>query len=164
MGKYKLLVMDVDGTLTDGKIYMGPDGEVFKAFDVKDGYAIKHMLPELGIKSAIITGRVSDIVKKRADELNVDFLFQGINNKNDCLNEIVELMNISLNQVIYIGDDVNDLECIKAVNLAGGYSVCPQNAVKVIKENVKKVLQENGGDGCLRILVEEIINGSIIEL
>ena len=79
--KYKLLAMDVDGTLTDGKIYMSAHGELFKAFDIKDGYAIKHILPKLGIKSAIITGRESEIVEQRATELNVDYLCQNVIDK-----------------------------------------------------------------------------------
>ena len=79
--KIKLLVMDVDGTLTDGCIYTGSNGEMMKAFDVKDGYAIKHILPELGIIPAIITGRRSDIVACRARELDIEELYQGVADK-----------------------------------------------------------------------------------
>ena len=77
----KLLVMDVDGTLTDGHIYMGPDGEVMKAFDVKDGYGIAHILPRYGIIPVIITGRRSQIVERRCAELGITELYQGVGDK-----------------------------------------------------------------------------------
>lgn len=77
----KMLVMDVDGTLTDGKIYYYSDGTEGKAFDVKDGYAIKHFLPQMGIVPVIITGRISDIVSRRAEELGIREVHQGIQNK-----------------------------------------------------------------------------------
>ena len=150
--KYKLLVMDVDGTLTDGKIYMGENGELFKTFDVKDGYAIRHMLPQMGIKSAIITGRKSDIVRKRAEELNIDYLYQGVTNKISCLLNMVEKMDIELEDVIYIGDDVNDLDCIDAV----GFSACPRNAMNAVKKRVTVVIDECGGNGAVRKLIEMI--------
>ena len=87
--KIKMLVMDVDGTLTDGKIYMGSDGEVFKAFDVKDGYAIAH-LHEVGIIPVIITGRKSKIVENRAKELNIKEVYQGVSDKVEKLKEVAK--------------------------------------------------------------------------
>ena len=86
--KIKILVMDVDGTLTDGKINIGPHGELFKSFDIKDGYAINEMLPANGIIPAIITGRESQIVANRAQELHVSELYQGKHDKLDTLKKL----------------------------------------------------------------------------
>ena len=93
--KVKLLVMDVDGTLTDGKIYIGDKGEVMKSFDVKDGYAIAHILPENNIVPVIITGRSSSIVKERAKELKITELYQGVSDKLIQLKIIAEKMQCS---------------------------------------------------------------------
>ena len=87
--KIKLLVMDVDGTLTDGKIYMGAEGEMMKAFDVKDGYGIAHILPRLGITPVIITGRRSGIVERRCAELGITELYQGVRDKLEKLRELL---------------------------------------------------------------------------
>ena len=107
--KIKLLVMDVDGTLTDGKINMGPNGELFKAFDIKDGYAINEMLPAHGIVPAIITGRISSIVENRARELHIDELYQGKHDKLDTLRELMQKYACSRENVAYIGDDILDI-------------------------------------------------------
>lgn len=81
--------MDVDGTLTDGNIYISSDEELFKAFNAKDGYGVKHILKEYGIQTAIITGRQSRIVEKRAEEMDIDYLYQGIEDKLTCLEQII---------------------------------------------------------------------------
>lgn len=88
--KIKLLFMDVDGTLTDGKIYMGENGEVMKAFDIKDGYGINEILPKLGIIPVIITGRTSKIVENRAKELHITELYQGKHDKLDTMLEVMK--------------------------------------------------------------------------
>lgn len=150
--KYKLFAMDVDGTLTDGKIYMSAQGELFKVFDIRDGYAIKQLLPKLGIKSAIITGRRSDIVKKRAAELKVDYLYQGVINKRECIDEIISKMGILSEAVIYIGDDMSDIEVIKAV----GLGCCVANSMPDVKAAAKYVTSASGGAGAIREVVELI--------
>ena len=94
----KLLVMDVDGTLTDGKIYMGVDGECLKAFDIKDGYALHTLLKENGIIPVIITARKSLMVEHRCKELGVKEIHQGVMNKLDCLKSIIENYSSSENQ------------------------------------------------------------------
>jgi len=146
MKKIKMLVMDVDGTLTDGKIYIGPQGEVMKAFNVKDGYAIKHILPEMGIIPVIITGRTSAIVEYRAKELDITELYQGVSDKPEQLKKVAEKFHLTKDQIAYIGDDVNDLECIKYC----GFSACPNDAVEEIKQCVDYVCNANGGDGAVR--------------
>ena len=105
----KMLVMDVDGTLTDGKIYIGSSGELMKAFDVKDGYAIVQLTKQ-GVIPVIITGRESEILKKRATELKIKELHQGVENKLECLKQIATKHVISAEEIAYIGDDINDLE------------------------------------------------------
>ena len=144
--KIKLLVMDVDGTLTDGKIYMGENGEVMKAFNVKDGYAIAHMLPEMGIIPVIITGRKSKIVENRAKELGITELFQGVGDKLVQLKIVAEKYNAAPEEIAYIGDDLNDLECIEYC----GVTACPADAVEEVMRRVTYVCKVNGGEGTVR--------------
>lgn len=144
--KLHLLVMDVDGTLTDGRIYIGPDGETMKAFHVQDGYGIVHILPKLGITPAIITGRTSQIVKKRAGELKIAHLYQGIGDKLHQLRELADSLGIGPESVAYIGDDSNDLDCIRWC----GVSACPADAVPEVIEAVNYICQRSGGRGAVR--------------
>ena len=144
--------MDVDGTLTDGKIYMGPDGEVMKAFDVKDGYAIAHMLPEMGIVPVIITGRESQIVANRAKELGITELYQGVSNKLDQLKKVAEKYSATPEEIAYIGDDLNDLECIEFC----GVTACPVDAVEKVKKTVNLVCNKKAGEGAVRDFIENI--------
>lgn len=153
--KIKMLVMDVDGTLTDGKIYIGADGEVMKAFNVKDGYAISH-LKDHGIIPVIITGRESEIVKYRAKELSVTELYQGVKDKLSVLKEVAEKYAISSEEIAYIGDDINDLECMKYC----GYSGCPQDAIFLIKQFVSYICNYNGGAGAVREFIEVVYSFS----
>lgn len=151
--KIKMLVMDVDGTLTDGRIYIGNDGEVFKAFDVKDGYAIAN-LHKVGILPVIITGRKSDIVQQRAKELKILEVHQGEEDKVIRLREIAKRKGILLEEVAYIGDDLNDLSCMEVC----GISACPRDAVDEILNKVDYVCKNDGGRGAVREFIEFIIN------
>lgn len=150
---YKLFVMDVDGTLTNGKIYMSSGGEVFKAFDIKDGYGIKHILKDKGIKTAWITGRTSSIVQNRAEELEIDYLYQKVDNKLRCLEQLVKEVPCSMEEVVYIGDDINDLACLEKA----GLSCCPADAHENVKNAVKYVAQHNGGQGAVRECIDYIL-------
>lgn len=149
----KYLVMDVDGTLTDGKIYMGAHGEMMKAFNIKDGCGIHDIAIPGGIIPVIITGRTSEIVKKRCGELGIQQVYQGIKNKIEQLNSIAD----DLSQVAYIGDDINDLSCMIPVKEAGGVVGCPADAVERVKEISDFVAFHNGGDGAVRDFIEWII-------
>ena len=149
--KIKMLVMDVDGTLTDGKIYMGSDGEVFKAFDVKDGYAIAH-LHEAGIIPVIITGRKSKIVENRAKELNIKEVYQGVSDKVEKLKEVAKSNGVLLEEVAYIGDDLNDLDCMGIC----GLSACPNDAIDEVTSSVDFKCNKNGGYGAVREFIEYI--------
>lgn len=149
----KMLVMDVDGTLTDGRIYIGANGEVMKAFDVKDGYAIVH-LREKGIEPVIITGRSSDIVKTRAKELGITELYQGVSDKLEKLKEVAGKLNCTSDEVAYIGDDLNDLECIQYCGVTG----CPNDAIIEVKSRVKYICQHDGGRGAVREFITCFLN------
>ncbi len=148
--KIKMLVMDVDGTLTDGKIYMGAAGEVMKAFDVKDGYAIAHILPTLGIVPVIITGRQSQIVAQRAKELKITRLYQGVADKLATLKEIAAQLGAGREEIAYIGDDLNDLDCIRWC----GFTGAPADAVPEVLQQVSCVCRHNGGQGAVREFIQ----------
>lgn len=149
----KLLFMDVDGTLTDGKIYMGENGEVMKAFDIKDGYAIAHMLPQMGIIPVIITGRTSNIVENRAKELGITELYQGRRDKLDVMLEVMKKYNCTKENCAYIGDDLFDIPCMKECALAA----CPADSVQEVKEACQYVCKNNAGHGAVRELIEIIM-------
>ena len=149
----KYLVMDVDGTLTDGKIYMGNDGEVMKAFSIKDGCGIHDILIPAGITPVIITGRTSKIVENRCGEIGIKEIHQGISNKIEKLLSITD----DLSSVAYIGDDINDLSCMKPVKEAGGKIGCPADAVKKVKEIADFISTKNGGDGAVREFIEWLV-------
>ena len=151
--KIKLLVMDVDGTLTDGKIYIGPDGEAMKAFDVKDGYGIACILPGLGIIPVIITGRESKIVANRAKELGITELYQGIGNKLIQLKKVAEKYNVTPKEIAYIGDDINDLDCVKYC----GFTACPADSIAEVRSSVVYVCKSAGGRGSVREFIEQFM-------
>lgn len=146
--------MDIDGTLTDGKIYMSPSGEMVKAFNIKDGCGIHDILIPSGIIPIIITGRKSDIVLKRSRELGINEVYQGINNK---VEKLCSLIN-DLFYVAYIGDDINDLACMKLIKHAGGLVGCPANAVNKVKIIADFIALHDGGDGAVRDFIEWIID------
>ena len=148
----KMLVMDVDGTLTDGKIYYGNDGELFKAFDVRDGYRLVKC-EEYGIITAIITGKTSKIVEGRARDLKIKEVHQGVSNKIEVLKTLIEKYNLDKSQVAYIGDDVNDIECMQYC----GFSACPADAIDEVKNTVDYVCENIGGHGAVRELIDRII-------
>lgn len=157
MSRLKLLCMDVDGTLTDGKIYLGADGEFFKAFDVKDGYAISSILPTVDIRPVIITGRQSILLERRCEELGIEDLYQGVADKTACLECITQKMGVTLSEVAYIGDDLNDFPCMKAVLLAGGMVGCPSDACRDILDIASFVSARPGGRGAVREFIEWLI-------
>lgn len=145
--------MDVDGTLTDGKINMGPNGEVFKSFDIKDGYGINEMLPAHGIVPAIITGRTSQIVANRAAELHIAELHQGKHDKLDTLLALMKKYDCTGDNVAYIGDDILDIVCMQQCGLVG----CPADACSQVKAIAHYICRNKGGEGAVREFIEHII-------
>lgn len=153
--KIKLFLSDVDGTLTDAGMYYGENGEEFKKFNTHDGKGFE-LLRKAGIKTGIITSENTKIVANRAKKLKVDFLYQGLEHKGklDIAKEICKELDISLNEVAYIGDDINCKELLSHVGLAA----CPSNAQEQIK-NISGILILNkcGGDGAVREFIELLI-------
>lgn len=147
--------MDVDGTLTDGKIYMGNDGEVMKAFSIKDGCGIHDILITAGITPVIITGRTSKILENRCAEIGINEIHQGVTNKSDKIISITK----DLSSVAYIGDDINDLPAMKPIKNAGGLIGCPADAAYAVKALADYVSSKNGGDGAVRDFIEWIVYG-----
>ena len=148
----KLLVMDVDGTLTDGVICIGEEGEVSKNFDVKDGYAISK-IRKAGCETCILTSRNSTIVANRAKELNISWVFQNVLSKKQTLTELVSKIGITIDEVAYIGDDINDLDCINLVRLSG----CPFDSIENVKQNATYVCNNRGGRGAVREFIDYLV-------
>ncbi len=165
----KFIVMDVDGTLTDGKINIAPSGELFKAFHVRDGYAINTILRQIGVKAVIITGRESGIVRKRSEELHIPFVFQGVQNKRKALEDLLaaesekDRRTYTLADCAYIGDDLPDLECMTLIKAAGGFTACPNDAVQAVKDASSMVSTKNGGDGAVREIIDRIVSMGLCE-
>lgn len=149
----ELIVLDVDGTLTDGGIIYSNNGDELKAFDVKDGLAVASWTKKLGKKAAIITGRKSILVEKRAKELGLTHIVQGVDDKDQVLKDILEEENLSWENIAAIGDDLNDLKMLKKVAL----SFAPNDAVEYIRKNVNIVCKKNGGSGAVREMIEYIL-------
>jgi len=141
----KLLVCDVDGVFSDGRIYLGNDGEELKAFHTKDGFGIK-ALGSSGVDVAIITGRNSAIVANRMKALNVAYIVQGQEDKLPALIELIEQLDVDLKEVAYIGDDVPDLECIKAV----GLGICVADGHPLVLNAADYTTYTLGGFGAVR--------------
>lgn len=155
----KYLVMDVDGTLTDGKIYMGNEGEIVKAFSIKDGYAVNYILKSAGIEPLVITGRSSRIVENRCREIGIDRFYQGRVEKLSALKDAVGENNFG--QCAYFGDDVLDLVCMKPVRTAGGVVGCPSDAVREVKAVADYVCINRAGEGALREFSEWLVGGRL---
>jgi 3-deoxy-D-manno-octulosonate 8-phosphate phosphatase (KDO 8-P phosphatase) len=149
----KLIVLDVDGCLTEGKIIYSSDGSETKNFNVKDGLAISSWI-KMGYHVAIITGRDSQIVQRRAKELHIEHLFQGVKDKEKVLEDLINSLGLKDYEVAAIGDDLNDL---KMLNRAGR-SFTPNDGVKEIKDIVDTVLSNRGGDGAVREMIDILVS------
>lgn len=145
LSKIKLLALDVDGTLTDGLIYLSERGDEIKGFNAKDGLAIK-LLKQQGIVVSIITGRTSAIVQRRADELGITDVYQGIGDKDAALKELAVKYNLELSQVAFMGDDLNDLS---AMQIAGTVFAPSDCAVEILPY-IDIVVAHKGGQGAVR--------------
>lgn len=155
----KLVITDIDGVWTDGGMYYDQTGNEWKKFNTSDSAGII-FCHKLNIPVAIITGERTEIVERRAKKLKIDYLYQGVTNKVDVASELCDKLNISLSDVAYIGDDINDLGLLKHVGISGA----PDNAAEYIKAVVKIVTKRKGGDGAFREFVEIIIGDRIIDV
>jgi len=149
----KILFLDVDGTLTDGQIYMGIDGEIMKSFHAHDAVGLRK-LPQNGIETIIITGRESKIVCNRAKEMDITEVYQNIVNKEEKVKEILKEKKIKKSEAAYIGDDENDYEAMKYCK----YRACPKNATKRIKTIANFISQYDGGFGAVREYCDYILS------
>jgi 3-deoxy-D-manno-octulosonate 8-phosphate phosphatase (KDO 8-P phosphatase) len=152
MKRIKMILLDVDGVLTDGGIILGNEGEEIKKFDIQDGMGVT-LARMAGMKVGIITGRQSSLVERRAKELNMDVVMQGFFHKLPAYQEILRSYPFEENEICYMGDDFLDLEVLERVGLA----VTPANGRPQIKAMAHFVTQASGGKGAVRELVDTII-------
>ena len=148
----RLLCVDVDGVLTDAGMYYGPDGEVLKKFNTRDGMGLARVR-ETGVAVAIISGEDSAIVHARAAKLKIDEVFSGVANKLDVVKDLVASHNLAPDEVAYIGDDVNDLDAMQCVGLACAVA----DAAEPIRAIAHYVTRQRGGDAAVREVCELII-------
>lgn len=149
----RVLVLDVDGILTDGRIYYSSTGEELKSFNIKDGLGIK-MAQRAGITVAIITGRRSPMVERRAAELGINHLIQGREDKVIALEELCEKLTVTLAECAYMGDDLPDLRAIDAAGL--GMTVA--DGVEAVRNTASWISQAKGGDGAVREACEFLLD------
>lgn len=150
--KIKMIVLDVDGTMTNGSIYYNSNGEETKQFNVKDGLAVR-IARAAGLDVAIITGRRSTMVEKRASELNISYVFTGAQKKLAALNQLLTETDVHYEEIYYIGDDLNDLQCMERVGLRG----CPIDADERIKQICEIVADKQGGQGAVRDCIKKLL-------
>lgn len=151
----RVVVMDVDGTLTDGSINIGQNGELFKRFYCRDGLAII-AAEKKGIIPIVLTSRVSEIVKRRAEELKIDHVYQGfVDDKRVQLERILDELHLEWQNVAYIGDDRNDLECMKKCGIVG----CPSDAERNVKRQADYICMCKGGQGAVREFIDWLLEG-----
>ena len=148
----ELIVLDVDGTMTDSRITYSETGDEIKSFNVKDGLAIASWR-KLGKQVAIITGRRSQIVARRAKELRIEHFYQGVENKREVLDQLLEKLGLALENVAAIGDDLNDLQMLKAAHI----SFVPRDASAYVDKIATVILSKCGGDGAVREMIEYLI-------
>jgi 3-deoxy-D-manno-octulosonate 8-phosphate phosphatase (KDO 8-P phosphatase) len=159
--KIKLFISDIDGVMTDGGMYYTESGDEFKKFNTIDGMGFQ-LLREAGVKTAIVTSEMTNIVERRAAKLKIDYLYQarGFAGKLEAAIEMCEKENITLNEVSYIGDDINCVPLLKAAGIAA----CPSSAVKKVKDIEDIIhLSAKGGDGAVREFVELLFTTNSID-
>lgn len=156
---YCLLAMDVDGTLTDGGIYLSANGDEFKRFDIQDGMGIA-LFRKKGGKVALISGRYSIATEKRALELNVDYLVNGTADKLTSLKIIANKLGFSSAEVVYMGDDLNDIDCADWA----GLGVAVANAVPELKSVATITTERSGGAGAVREVVDLVLKKNETEV
>ena len=148
-----LLVLDVDGVMSDGKVTYTSDGAELKSFNIKDGVGIKR-IQKAGVQTAIITGRISPMVERRATELGINHLIQGREDKLAALKELLVSLSIDLGDVAYMGDDLPDIEAIASA----GIGACPADAVAAVKAQADWISSQQGGEGCVREFCDHILD------
>jgi len=154
--KIKILISDVDGVLTDGCVYYSASGEELKKFSLKDGMGIERLRQLAGIETIFLTRENSSIVTQRAIKLKIENAFLGVKEKKEFIEKFAEEKKLKLEEIAYIGDDVNDLEAIKII----GLSACPSDSFYEIIKNVDYVCEAKGGNGAFREFAEILIEAN----
>jgi 3-deoxy-D-manno-octulosonate 8-phosphate phosphatase (KDO 8-P phosphatase) len=152
VAQIKLVIFDVDGVLTNGQLFFGDDGQEYKAFNSRDGHGMK-MLMQTGVEVAVITARQSKVVSLRMENLGIQHFYQGQSNKYLAFLDLLEKLNLTPEQVAYVGDDVIDLPVMTQVGLA--FAV--KDAVEFVKQKADLVLSKSGGQGAAREACEYIM-------
>jgi len=148
----KCFIFDVDGVLTNGKLLISDTGSLLRSMNVKDGYALKFALDQ-GYHVCIISGGTNEGVRERLKTLGITDVYLGIHDKVETLDEYLDVYGISRNEVAYMGDDIPDIYPMKEILLP----TCPQNAVPEVKNVAKYISHKNGGEGCVRDLIEQVL-------
>ena len=151
LAKIKLLAVDVDGTLTDAGMYWSAQGDLLKKFNTRDAKGLE-LVRKAGVAVAIITSENSPIVAARARKLGIQHCFVGVDNKQKCLETLAAELGVTLAEVAYMGDDINDFDCLKTA----GFSACPADAVEAVRATVQYISNRAGGMGAVRELCELI--------
>jgi 3-deoxy-D-manno-octulosonate 8-phosphate phosphatase (KDO 8-P phosphatase) len=155
LGKIRLLLLDVDGVMTDGRIIYDDQGSELKAFDVRDGHGIK-LLQRAGVRVGIITGRQSTVVDRRAEELGIDLVYQGAKDKLVPFREILHKTGLKAEEVAYVGDDLPDLPVLRRV----GFAATVADAMDEVKPYVHYVTTHSGGRGAVREICDLLLRES----
>jgi len=155
--KIKLLVLDVDGTLTDGRLYYDAQGEAMKAFDVRDGHGLRLLQICGGVRLAALTGRSADLIRVRCRELGIEQIVERSRKKGEALAQLCAELNVPLDQTCFMGDDVNDLPALERAGLAA----CPSDAVPEVRELCGFVSSKEGGRGAVRELCEALLRATV---
>jgi 3-deoxy-D-manno-octulosonate 8-phosphate phosphatase (KDO 8-P phosphatase) len=153
LNQIRLFATDVDGVLTDAGMYYSESGDEWKKFNTRDGMRIK-LLQRAGLITAIVTQERTKLVARRAEKLAIPELHQGVMDKLLCVREMAARHGLTLSQVAYIGDDINDLETLKAV----GFSATPADGVPQVAAVVDYICQKKGGEGAVREIIEMILD------
>ena len=148
----RLAIFDVDGVMTDGTLFIGPQGEVFKAFNILDGHGLK-MLQSSGVATAIISGRASDAVARRAAELDIAHVLQGSQDKSAAFDKLLASLGMQAEACAFVGDDLPDL----AVMRRCGFAVAVANACDAVKAAAHYVTRASGGRGAVREFCELVV-------
>lgn len=150
--KIKLIIFDCDGVLTDGRIIYGDGRQDIKNFDATDGMGLM-LLRHIDLPVAVVTGRTSEALALRCQDLKIEHLYQGISRKLECVNQLLQELGLEMENIIYMGDDWNDIPCLRRA----AFSVAPANAHEDIQKQVDMVTKHSGGRGAVRELIEYVL-------
>ena len=151
----KLVILDVDGVMTDGYLFYDYKGNQLKRFSVKDGLGIRY-LQKAGIEIAIVSGGKEDVISNRAKDLDLKYVYCGIKNKNEIVKNIQKNLNFSKEETLFLGDDLNDLTVRNLVSLL----IAPKDASRGLKKKCNAILKSNGGENAIRELAERLLKNT----